>query len=103
MALAYAIGIPSLYLVLSDKRKEKFTGYHGVQAMFLWIALIVIWTVIRTFEDLILNLIYIPFLDPLIVLLGSALWLYAIYLSIRAYRGEYFTIPYVSDLIKRVQ
>jgi len=100
-AAAYAIGIPSLYIILSDKRKEKFTGFHGAQALFLWIGIIIYWVVMKVVLDVIWSIAYLPFLNSLVRLAGLILWLYALYCAYRAYMGDYFTIPYVSDFVRK--
>jgi uncharacterized membrane protein len=98
---AYAVGIPSLYIILTEKRKEKFTGFHGTQALFYWVAFIVFWVAARVLRDFIWSFAYLPFLDSLISLIGLILWLYALYCGYRAYIGEYFKVPYISDFIQK--
>lgn len=98
---AYAIGIPSLYIILTDKRKDKFTGFHGAQALFMWIGIIVIMVALRVVLDVIFNLVYLSFLNSVVNLIGLLLWLYALYCGYRAYIGEYFKVPYVSELIEK--
>ena len=98
---SYALGVPALYIILTDKRKDKFTGFHGTQALFYWVAFIVIAIVMRVVLDFIFNIVYLPFLNSLVNLILLGLWLYALYSGYRAYMGEFFTIPYISDLIKK--
>jgi len=100
-AASYAIGIPALYIILTEKRNEKFLGYHGSQALFLWIGIIVAWILLRVLLDMIWSIVYIPFLSSLISLIGLALWGYALFCAYKAYTGEYFEIPYISELTKR--
>jgi len=100
-AAAYAIGIPALYIILSDKRKEKFAGFHGSQALFLWIAIVIYWVVMKVVLDVIWSIAYLPFLNSLVSLGGLILWLYALYSAYRAYMGEYFSIPYISDFVHK--
>lgn len=100
-AASYALGVPSLYIILTDKRKDKFTGFHGTQALFFWIAFIIAWIVMRVILDVIFNIVYLPFLNSLVNLMLLIIWLYALYSGYRAYMGEFFTIPYISDLIKK--
>ena len=69
---AYAIGIPALYIILTEKRKAKFTGFHGTQALFLWIGIVISWIVLRVFLDLIWNIVYLPFLGSLVSLAFSS-------------------------------
>ncbi len=99
---AYAAGFPSLYIILSEKRRDPFVGYHGVQAMFLWMAILVAWIGIRVFLNFLDSIgIYFAFLDSLSSLLIFLLWIYALYCGFRAYNGDYFDIPYVTDVTKK--
>ncbi len=98
---AYAFPvIIAIYIILTEKRKEKFTGFHGSQALFLWIGIVIGWIVLRVLVDLIWSLIYIRFFGPLATLVGLGLWIYALYCGYRAYLGEYFSIPIIGDLAK---
>lgn len=99
-ATSYAVGIPALYIILTEKRNDKFLFYHGSQALFLWIGIIVAWILLRVLLDMLWSIIYIPFLSPLVSLVGLVLWVYALYCGYKAYGGEYFEIPYISDITK---
>jgi uncharacterized membrane protein len=99
---AYAVGFPSLYIILSEKRKDPFVGYHGTQAMFLWIAILVIWIGIRVFLNFLDSVgIYFALLDSLSSMLIFALWIYSLYNGFRAYNGDSFDIPYVTEITKK--
>ncbi len=100
-AAAYAIGIPALYIILGDKRKDPFTGFHGAQALFLWIALFVCWIGITIIVDFIWNIAYIHILGTVGSILKFGLWLYALYCGYKAYMGETFEIPYIGELARR--
>jgi len=102
-AASYAVGIPSLYLLLTEKRAEKFTGFHGTQALFMWIGYVVVWVVMRVAIDVVWSIVYLPVLSSLARLIMLLMWLYALYCGYRAYMGEYFKVPYVSDLISKGQ
>jgi len=100
-AFSYAIGIPALYIMLTDKRKDKFTGYHGTQSLFLWIAYLVIWIVLWVLLGLILDIVYIPALEAAVKLVCLVMWVYALYCAYRAYMGETFSIPYITDFARK--
>jgi uncharacterized membrane protein len=95
-AISYAFGIPSLYIILTEKRKEKFTGYHGVQALYLWILIVLLWILLRALQNVILYIIYIPFLDSMISLILLGLWIFTCLCGLRVLGGGYFSIPFVS-------
>jgi uncharacterized membrane protein len=99
---AYAAGFPSLYIILSDKRKDPFVGYHGTQAMFLWIAILVAWIGMRIFLNFLDSIgIYFALLDSLSSILIFLLWIYALYSGFRAYNGDSFDIPYITEVTKK--
>jgi len=99
---AYAIGFPSIFIILSDKRRDSFVGYHGAQALFLWIGILVVWIGLRVFLNFIDSLgIYFALLDSLSSILIFFLWIYALYCGFRAYNGDYFDIPYITELTKK--
>jgi len=99
---AYAVGFPSLYIILSEKRKDPFVGYHGAQALFLWIGIFVVWIGLRVILNFLDSLgLYLAILDSLSSLLIFALWIYALYCGFRAYNGDYFDVPYITELTKK--
>jgi len=86
-ALSYPIGIVAIVILLvEDMKRRPFQKYHAVQALAVNIVLIVLsivlgWTVI---------LACVPIL----------LWFVTIYWAIKAYQGEYFEIPVLTDFLK---
>jgi uncharacterized membrane protein len=99
---SYAVGFPAIYIILSEKRKDAFVGFHGAQALFLWIGIMVIWIGLRVLLNFLDSVgISFAFLDSLSSLTIFALWIYALYCGFRAYNGDYFDIPYVTELTKK--
>ncbi len=99
---AYAAGFPAIYIILSEKRKDAFVGYHGTQAMFMWIGILVAWIGVRVLLNFLDSVgIYFALLDSLSSIFIFALWIYALYCGFRAYNGDYFDIPYVTELAKK--
>lgn len=86
-ALSYPIGIVAIVILLvEDMKKRPFQKYHAVQALAVNIILIVLsivlgWTVI---------LACLPLL----------LWLVTLYWAYKAYQGEYFEIPGLTNFLK---
>lgn len=86
-ALSYPIGIIAVVILLVDSMKTRpFQKYHAVQALAVNIVLLVLsivlgWTVI---------LACVPFL----------LWFVTFYWAYKAYQGEYFVIPGLTDFLK---
>jgi len=93
-ALAYIFWIPSLYIVLTEKRKEEFVGFHGGQALLLWTAIFILFFAVRFLVNLLWSVFYIPYLDLLEVLAGAVMWGYAVYCGYRSFRGQTFKIPH---------
>jgi hypothetical protein len=86
-AAAYIFWIPSLYIVLTEKRKDEFLGQHGARALFLGLKLFFAFFVLRLLLDLVWRLVYIPNLDLIETLAATALWGYAVYQGVLAARG----------------
>ncbi len=86
-ALAYPIGIVAIVILLvEDMKKRPFQKYHAVQALAVNVILIVLsivlgWTVI---------LACVPLL----------LWLVTLYWAYKAYQGEYFEIPGLTNFLR---
>jgi len=91
-ASAYIFAIPSLYIVLTEKRRDEFIGYHGAQALRLWTFFCIIFFVLRFLVNLLWSFIYIPYLDLLEIFAALAFWIYALYCGLRSYRGEKFDL-----------
>ena len=86
-ALSYPIFIVALIILLvEDMKNRPFQKYHAVQALAVNVVIIVLsivlgWTVI---------LACVPLL----------LWLVTFYWAFKAYQGEYFEIPVITNFIK---
>jgi len=93
-ALAYILWVPSLYLLLSEKRQEEYLGYHGGQAFVLWLAIFLIFFATRFLVNFIWSYYYLPYLDFLEVFVALGLWGYAVYCGARCLRAVNFRIPY---------
>ncbi len=79
--LAYLIPLIAIVvLLMEDKKARPFIKFHAVQSLVATVALTVIATV--TFGC------------------GSVLYLALIWWAIKAYQGEYVTIPVITDFIK---
>lgn len=86
-ALSYPIGIVAIVILLvQDMKSRPFQKYHAVQALAVNIILIVLsivlgWTVV---------LACLPLL----------LWLVTLYWAYKAYQGEYFEIPGLTNFLR---
>ncbi len=78
--LGYIFGIIAvLALLLEDKKNRPFLKYHAMNALLLWAVI---------------------FLTSWLCGLGFFVWIYAIYLGIKAYGGDWIEIPVVTDFGK---
>lgn len=99
---SYAVAFPAIYILLSDKRRDPFAGYHGAQALFMWLGIMVIWIAIRIFFNFLDSVgIYFAVIDWFSSLIMFSLWIYALYCGMRAYNGDYFDIPFITELTKK--
>ncbi len=98
-ALSYPIWIVALAVVLTDIKKDPFMRYHGWQALFWGLAWFVLWVGLTV-------LAAVPFFGLVFgVLAGPVLalaWLVlSVWYAVRAYQGQRFEIPVVTDLARR--
>ena len=77
--LGYIFGIVALLaLLLEDKKERPFVKYHAINALVLWVIIVITsWFCV-----------------------GFIFWFYSIYLGIRAYGGEWVEVPVLTDLAK---
>jgi len=76
--------ITGLIIFLTEGQKNNIIKFHSLQAIFLGITAIVL--------DLIL--FFVPFLGPFLVFL---IWVYGMYIAVKAYNGEDVKAPVVGD------
>ncbi|MFC1767914.1 hypothetical protein ACFLZ2_05165 [Candidatus Margulisiibacteriota bacterium] len=99
---AYAVGVPAIYIIMTEKRNDPFVGAHGVQALFYWVAIMVLWVGVRVLLGFFDSIgIYFALLDSLSSIAIFVLWVYALYSGFRAYMGETFDIPIISGIAKK--
>jgi uncharacterized protein len=88
-ALAYVFAplISIILLLMEEKKNRPFVRYHAYQSLVVGIAMIVV--------VIILSLI------PVIGCITPLLWILMLYFAYKAYMGETFTLPFVTDFIKK--
>ena len=75
--LGYIFGIIAvLALLLEDKKNRPFLKYHAINALLLWAVI---------------------FLTSWLCGLGIIVWIYSIYLGIKAYGGDWVEVPALTD------
>ena len=80
-AIAYAFGVPALYLILSSKRKDEFLRHHGDQAFFLWVMILVLFFFFRFIGG------FFPALNLIELALDLGLWAIALYYAVKTLRS----------------
>jgi len=90
---AYLFGIPALYIVLTEKKKEDYLGYHGQQALLLWVWFFILFFSLRFLINLVWSFFYIPYLEKTEVLLAVLMVGYVLFCAYRSFNGQKFKIP----------
>lgn len=85
-ALSYVFSpvIPIIMLLIEDKKNRSFIKFHAVQSLVIGIVLFILVPIIATFT----------------FGCGLILWFVMFYWAYKAYQGEIFDIPVVTNLIK---
>jgi len=81
--------IPIIIMFLEDKKNRPFIKAHNMQALILGLVIIVLGIIITVVTFGIGSCITI------------LLWIYPIYLGIKANRGETFDIPVISNFVRQ--
>ncbi|MFA4906023.1 MAG: hypothetical protein WC645_05925 [Candidatus Margulisiibacteriota bacterium] len=93
---AYAFFIPSLYVILTKKRRNKLLAFHAAQALFLWMGILLAFILLRLILNLIWALAYLPFLEWLANLVRLLILSYAFYCASRVFLEEKYRIPMIN-------
>lgn len=81
--------IPIIVLLMQDKKERPFIKAHNMQALLLGVVVIILSIIISA-----VTLGLLSCFTPL-------LWIYPIYLGIKAYRGETFDVPVISNFVRQ--
>ena len=86
-ALSYVFSplVPVILLLMEEKKKRPFIKFHAVQSLVVGIVLFIV----------------VPIIATLTLCIGSVLWLVMFYWAYKAYQGEMFDIPIVTNFIKK--
>jgi uncharacterized membrane protein len=87
--LSWVTGIAAVIaLLMEDKKDRAFVKYNAVTALVVWVVISVLASIIST-------------ITCGIGLISFLAFIYPIYLGIKAYQGEWVTVPVVSDFIEQ--
>ena len=79
--------VPIIVLLMDEKKARPFIKFHAVQALILGLLMDVLY--------LVLGWVFVG------LCLGLVLYVYMIYIGIKAYGGESPSVPVVTDMIKK--
>lgn len=79
-----------IILLMEDKKARPFLKFHGVQSFAVALVLGVLVSILSLLTFGIGACIFIP-----------AMLAYLIYLGVKAYQGNYVTVPFITDFCKK--
>jgi len=103
--LAYPIGLIALILVLT-KKEIRACRYHGFNALFLNIAAVIVFIAVNIILGILANIPGVGCIAGMLfatvqMLFWIAFLAYSIYLAVETNKGNYPTIPYITDFANK--
>ena len=85
-ALSYVFAplVGIILMLMEDKKSRPYIRYHAVQSIAIGIVMIIVVPIIATFT----------------LGCGAIIWFIMLYWAYKAYQGEKFSIPVITDLVK---
>ena len=85
-ALSYVFAplVPIILLLMEEKKNRPFIKFHAVQSLIVGIVMIIV----------------VPIIAAFTLGCGALLWLIMLYWAYKAYQGQMFNIPVITDLVK---
>jgi len=90
-ALAYPFGFITGLIFLLLEKENQFVKFHALQSIFTSISLMVLFTVIGLIP--IIGIIISLLMTPVMIIVS-------ILLIYKAYKGEWFKVPFIGDLVE---
>jgi uncharacterized membrane protein len=86
-ALGYVFSplVPIILLFLEDKKNRPFIKAHTMQALILGVVMVVV----------------TPILATVTCGVGTILWILMLYLAYKAYQGQVFDLPVISNFVRQ--
>ena len=105
-ALSYFFGLLSGALFFAMENESRFVKFHAMQsmlasvaAMILWIAFMVVWTVLVRIPFLGVIAAIVGFLGWAVLALGLlAVWLFCMF---KAFQGDRFKLPFIGEVAEK--
>jgi len=102
IAASYVFAFPSLYMILSEKRKDRQLAFHAAQALLLWLLIAALLVILRIVVNFVLSSVNIPLLDRVTGLAAFIFWLYGVYCAALFLQGKDVKIPLIAPLADRL-
>jgi uncharacterized membrane protein len=93
-AASYLLGVPALWVVLTERKEKGFIYLHGEQAFYLWLRFFIAFFALRLLITLLWRIVYVPYLDLFETLLVVLMAGYAAYCGYRSFLGKMFDFPH---------
>ncbi|HZW68168.1 MAG TPA: DUF4870 domain-containing protein [Pseudogracilibacillus sp.] len=90
-ALTYPFGFITGLIFLLIEKNNQFVKFHALQSIFTSISLMVVFTVIGLIP--IIGIIVSLLMTPVMIIVS-------ILLIYKAYKGEWFKVPFIGDLVE---
>jgi uncharacterized membrane protein len=86
-ALAYVFSplVPIILLFMADKKDRPFIKAHNMQALILGVVMVIV----------------TPILATVTCGIGTILWLLMLYLAYKAYQGQVFELPVITNFVRQ--
>jgi len=105
-ALSYLFGLISGVIFFAMETESRFVKFHAMQsmlasvaAMILWIAFMVVWTVLVRIPFLGVIAAIVGFLGWAVLALGLlAVWLFCMF---KAFQGDRFKLPFIGEVAEK--
>jgi len=105
-ALSYLFGLISGVIFFAMETESRFVKFHAMQsmlasvaAMILWIAFMVVWTVLVRIPFLGVVAAIVGFLGWAVLALGLlAVWLFCMF---KAFQGDRFKLPFIGEVAEK--
>ena len=81
------IWLSGIIVYVTEGQKDRRLKFHSLQAIFLGVIIFI--------------LFYIPFVRFLWILLGFLLWLYGMWVGVKAYSGEDIDVPVLGEYARK--
>ncbi|MFA5104999.1 MAG: hypothetical protein WC527_07495 [Candidatus Margulisiibacteriota bacterium] len=102
VVFSYILFFPSFSIIFTDRRMDEQLAFHGGQAMFLWLFMIIVVVALKALAAWGSVYIDVSFLGIFSSILFFAFWLYVLKCSFVFLMGKSVNIPVISNISDRL-